>query len=148
MFGMDFTQIPLLSMLRGRLGYLSQRERVVAENVANSETPGFRPKDLKPFSFDAQLQALRAPDGASQAGAGQTMTQPGHMSLNRGGGGANAKYQSVTARDSETRLDGNSVVLEEQMMKMTDARMNYDAAIGFYQKSLGLLRLAARAPGK
>ena len=33
-------------------------------------------------------------------------------------------------------------------MKMSDARMSYDAAIGFYQKSLNLLRLAARAPGR
>jgi flagellar basal-body rod protein FlgB len=40
------------------------------------------------------------------------------------------------------------VVLEDQMIKMTDARMNYDAAIGFYQKSLSLLRMAARAPGR
>jgi flagellar basal-body rod protein FlgB len=38
--------------------------------------------------------------------------------------------------------------LEEQMMKMTDARMNYDAAVTFYQKSLGLLRMASRAPGR
>ncbi len=52
------------------------------------------------------------------------------------------------APDSETRLDGNKVVLEEQMMKMTDARMNYDAAVTFYQKSLGLLRMAAKAPGR
>ena len=50
-------------------------------------------------------------------------------------------------KDTETTLDGNSVVLEEEMMKMTDARMNYDAAISFYQKSLGLLRMATRRPG-
>jgi len=49
--------------------------------------------------------------------------------------------------DSETTLDGNQVVLEEEMMKMTQARMDYDAAIGFYQKSLAMLRLAARKPG-
>ena len=49
---------------------------------------------------------------------------------------------------SETTLNGNSVVLEEEMIKMSDARMNYDAAIGFYQKSLNILRLAAKPPGK
>ena len=54
----------------------------------------------------------------------------------------------VAGRDSETTLNGNAVVLEEQMLKLADARMNYDAAIGFYQKSLGLLKLAARAPGR
>jgi flagellar basal-body rod protein FlgB len=38
-------------------------------------------------------------------------------------------------------------VLEEEMMRMADARMNYDAAITFYQKSLGMLRLATKKPG-
>ena len=62
--------------------------------------------------------------------------------------GAQQKFKSQRMRDSETKLDGNSVVLEEEMMKMSDARMNYDAAISFYQKSLNMLRMAARAPGK
>jgi flagellar basal-body rod protein FlgB len=53
----------------------------------------------------------------------------------------------VSAPDSETTLDGNQVVLEEQMLKMSESRSDYDAAIGFYQKSLGLLHLAIRKPG-
>ncbi len=32
------------------------------------------------------------------------------------------------------------------MLKMGEAKMNYDAAIGFYQKSLGMIRMAARSP--
>jgi len=54
----------------------------------------------------------------------------------------------TTGRDSETTLNGNAVSLEDQMLELTDARMNYDAAISFYQKSLGLLKLASRAPGR
>ena len=57
-------------------------------------------------------------------------------------------YKAVKTPDSETTLNGNAVVLEEEMMKLGDARMNYDAAIGFYQKSLNLLRLATRPPGR
>ena len=57
-------------------------------------------------------------------------------------------YKSDKVPDTETRLDGNSVVLEEQMLKMAESRMAYDAAIGFYQKSMNLLRMAARAPGR
>jgi len=142
---MDLSQIPLFAMLRGRLGYLSQRQQVIAENVANADTPGFLPKDLRPFSFAAQVESLRAPEGVS---GGPQMTHPNHMTLAVGGSAGRAKAKTQTVRDSETRLDGNAVVLEEEMMKMTDARMSYDAAIGFYQKSLGLLRMAARAPGK
>jgi len=143
---MDLSQIPLFAMLRGRLGYLSERQRVISENVANSETPGFLPKDLKPFSFASQMALAETQASAALA---PVTTQSGHISLARNDGGpGRAKVKTVTVRDSETRLDGNAVVLEEQMMKMTDARMNYDAAISFYQKSLNLLRTAARAPGK
>lgn len=139
---MDLANIPLFAMLRGRLGYLSERQRLISENVANSDTAGFAPRDLKPFTFEAQLQA-------SRSASLQAVTQPGHMvapSARRthAAGGA----RSVRAAGSETTLDGNSVVLEEEMMKMSEARMNYDAAIGFYQKSMGLLRMAARPPGR
>jgi flagellar basal-body rod protein FlgB len=140
MFGMDISEIPLFAMLRGRLGYLSARQQVIAQNVANSDTPGFLPKDLKPFTFDATLKA--------QSADAQVMTDPGHMQPKGSQASAKSGFKPITTRDSETRLDGNAVVLEEEMMKLTEARMNYDAAISFYQKSLGLLRMAARAPGK
>jgi len=50
--------------------------------------------------------------------------------------------------DSEARLDGNQVVLEDEMAKMTETRLDQEAAITFYQQSLTLLRTAAKAPGK
>jgi flagellar basal-body rod protein FlgB len=137
---MDSGEIPLFSMLRSRMGYLSERQRVIAENVANADTPKYAPHDLKPFSFEAQVKA------AATAGAGaMAVTQPGHMQAPSRPGLPGVK--AVTARDSETTLDGNSVVLEEEMMKMTDARMNYDAAVSFYQKSVDMLRMAIRKPG-
>jgi flagellar basal-body rod protein FlgB len=138
---MDLSDIPLFSMLRGRLGYLNERQKVIAENVANADTPNYRPHDLKPFSFEAQVKAA-----ASSAGV-QAMTQPGHMQAPNARRSLSGS-KPIRAADSETTMDGNGVVLEEEMMKMTDARMNYDAAIGFYQKSLGMLRTAIRAPGR
>ncbi len=138
MWLMEIADIPLFSMLRGRLGYLSERQKLIAQNVANADTPGYQPSDLKAFSFQAHVQA---------AGAIQPMavTQPGHMQAK---GHATPGIKAIKTKDSETTLDGNSVVLEEEMMKMSDARMSYEAAVGFYQKSLNLLRMAARAPGK
>ena len=137
---MDLGSIPLFSMLRERLGYLTERQRVVAENVANSDTPGFTPSDLKPFTFSVST--------AGQMAMAKTtaVTQPNHMAGPHGA--KRTAFRSVRGKDSETTLDGNSVVLEEEMLKMTEARMSYDAAIGFYQKSLNMLRLAARSPGR
>jgi flagellar basal-body rod protein FlgB len=72
------------------------------------------------------------------------MTEPGHLP---GPALGKASYRSDKRPDSETTLDGNAVVLEEQMVKLTDARMDYDAAIGFYQKALGMLKMASGRPG-
>ena len=143
MFGMNLADIPLFAMLRGRLGHLSERQRGIAQNVANADPPGFRPKDLKPFTFHAQAQVA-----AAQAAGAQMTAHPGHMispSTRRVGGGA---FKEIKSEVTETTLDGNAVSLEEEMMKMTEARMSYDAAIGFYQKSMNLLRLATKPPGR
>lgn len=135
---MSPNEIPLLSLLRGRMGYLNQRQKVIAENVANADTPGFTPRDLKPFSVQAQASGAVV----------QAVTQPGHMLPPNAKTGAAAAFKPQESRDSETRLDGNSVVLEEEMIKMTDSRTNFDAAVTFYQKSLALLQMATKAPGQ
>lgn len=140
---MDISGIPLFAMLRQRLGYLGERQRVIAQNVANADTPGFVGRDLKPFTFTAQMQGQ----------AGIAMVQPtqsavGHMPGSPRRIGGSATFRSVTAADSETTLDGNGVVLEDQMIKMGESRMEYEAAIGFYQKSMSLLRMATRPPGR
>ncbi|WP_293904172.1 flagellar basal body protein [Phenylobacterium sp.] len=137
---MNLAEIPLFSMLRGRLGYLSEQQKVLAQNVANADTARFTPQDLKPFSFEAHVQA--------QGPTVMAATQAGHLSPPSEKRGLGAAYKPVKTPDSETTLNGNSVVLEEEMIKMSDARMNYDAAISFYQKSLSMLRLAAKPPGR
>ena len=130
---MTLDDIPLLGMLKAKLGYDTRRQGLIAQNVANSETPGFAPKDLKPFTMQA-----------AAGGAAMAVTRGGHMAGRvRGASGAG----TVDAPDSEARLDGNRVVLEEQMMKMSEARADYDAAISLYQQSMAMLRTAARRPG-
>ena len=135
---MNLAEIPLFSMLRGRLGHLTEQQKVLAQNVANADTPRYTPEDLKPFSFSAQVNK-------AQGMAMMATTQAGHMTPKSEKRGA---FKAVNAPDSETKLNGNSVVLEEEMIKMSDARMNYDAAISFYQKSLNLIRMASRPPGR
>jgi flagellar basal-body rod protein FlgB len=141
---MNLNDIPLFQMLKGRLGYLDQRQQTIAENVANASTPGYVARDLKPFTFDAQVQSQLAMASPTTPTKTSAMHLEGAKPVPRRA----HTWKTASSPDSETTLDGNQVVLEEQMMKMTDARMNYEAAIGFYQKSLNMLRLAARAPGR
>ncbi len=134
---MGFTDLPLLSQIKGRLSWLDERQRVIAQNVANADTPGYVSRDLnQPTDFARAL--------AEGGGVRMVRTSAMHISP----AGASARFESRAAPDSETTLDGNSVVVEEQMLKMAESRMAYDAAIGFYQKSMQMLRTAARPPGR
>ena len=142
---MRLDDIPLLAMLKGRMGYLNQRQKIIAENVANADTVGFTPRDLKPQSFEQMVGGARGGSGGAGAPTTLARTNAAHIGNSAAAPGP---FKPQRAPDSETRLDGNSVVLEEQMLKMAESRMAYDAAIGFYQKSMNLLRMAARAPGR
>jgi flagellar basal-body rod protein FlgB len=131
---MTLDDIPVLAMLKSRLSYLADRQQVIAQNVANSDTPGYTAMDLKPFNVPGQ---------GGVAPVAPTLTSPMHLSPPSAVG---ASARPVSAPDSETTLNGNSVVLEEQMLKMAQARVDYDTAIGFYQQSLSMLQLAAKRP--
>jgi len=135
------TGISLLDALQSRMGYLSGRQKLVAENVANASTPGYKPKDLAAQDFSALVKGT----GAGETALGMSVTNSKHLQLDtvRAAGA-----KTVTALDSETTMDGNSVVLEEQMLKMAESRMQFEAAVGFYEKSMSMMRMAMKAPGK
>ncbi len=150
MTGMGPDDIPLFAMLKSRMGYLSERQKVIAQNVANGDTPDYQPRDLKAYSFKATLaqqsagQPYRGGPVAQPTGGVQMIaTSATHMAPSKPA----SIWRSPEGPDSETTLDGNSVTLEDQMLKMTDARMNYDAAVGFYQKSMQMLKTSTRRPG-
>ena len=136
---MTLDDIPLFATLKSKLGYLADRQQVIAQNVANTDTPGFTPSDLKPFTLPG------APGAAgSLPPITPTLTSPMHLTAPQGG---KMKNKSVLSPDSETTLDGNSVVLEEEMMRMSQARMDYDTAVSFYQQSMAMIQQAAKRPG-
>jgi flagellar basal-body rod protein FlgB len=127
--------ISIFATLKARLSYLTDRQQVIAQNVANSDTPGYTPSDLKTFVVPGQ-------NGLTPVAP--TLTSPMHlMAPTQTASGA----KPVATPDSETTLDGNSVVLEEEMIKMSQARSDYDAAVSFYQQSMQLLQTAAKRPG-
>lgn len=135
---MDLANSSFFGMLRTRLDQLSQRQRLISENIANASTPDYRPRDLDTSAFERAL--------ASQQRGGLTMTRTnaGHMSA----GGQIGAAQIVTRNDSETTIDGNAVILEEEMARAADTRMQYETGIALYQKGLQLVRMAVKPPGR
>jgi len=129
------TDIPILSMLRTRLSWSQERQRVLAENVANSDTPNYRGRDLAPPKF-------QEPTSVS-AGAVSTVslvrTENGHI----GGTGLSGSGFSTDFKGNyEVRPTGNSVSLEDEMMKVAANQMDYQAATAVYSRSLNLIKVA------
>ena len=145
---MDPSQMSVFSLMKARMQMLSERQKVIAQNVANVSTPGYVPNDINQDAFAATLERMagrsRAPGGPERTSL--LATQAGHMAP--AGGQSRAGVAVVKSPDSETTLDGNAVVVEEQMIKIAETRMDFDTMVGLYQKSLALLRLASRAPGR
>jgi flagellar basal-body rod protein FlgB len=131
---MAITDIPILSMLRSRLEWAQERQRVLSENVANSDTPNYRARDLKALKFDDPTQiAASAVSSVSLA-----RTESGHI------GGMHVSGSAFRSEKGnyEVRPGGNSVSLEEEMMKVAANQMDYQAATALYARSLNLLKIA------
>ena len=138
---MDLANTPFFGLLRARLGQLSERQRLISENIANASTPGYRPRDLDTSAFERLL----AQQGDSGGGLQMARTDPNHMAI---GGATSTQSNIITADDSETTMDGNAVILEDQMAKAQETRMQFETGLALYQKGLDLLKMAAKAPGR
>jgi flagellar basal-body rod protein FlgB len=132
--------IPVLNTLRQALGLHNARQRVIAENVANANTPGFTPSDISRSQFERVLS------GQAGASAGLRVTDARHYGA--APSGVAAQVDPERTPDSETTANGNSVVIEEQMVRANENRMRYESALSLYQKSLNMIRMAARPPGQ
>ena len=128
---MAIADLGVFSMLRTRMQWHQERQRVLAENVANSDTPNFKPRDLVEPKFDAS--------GASAGGALAMMRTSGsHM----GPSGAPETFDQNRNAGFETRPAGNAVNLEDEMLKVSSNQMDYAAVTSLYSHNLHLLKTA------
>lgn len=128
---MPITDLPILSMLRTRMEWHQERQKVLAENVANSDTPGFRPRDLSQPKFDRSEQPI--------ASVGLARTEAHHLA---GIGGKPSQFRADGKTNYAIRPGGNAVSLEEEMMRVANNQMDYQAATALYTRSLNLLKTA------
>lgn len=117
-----FSDLKLLNLASAMARHAAARHEVLAENIANADTPGYKAKDLEPFAaaFQRALDEDGSPVAAAKDATWRVIAQasPGTMSPN-----------------------GNSVSLEDQMIKSVEAQQDHDAATAIYKKSLDILRL-------
>jgi flagellar basal-body rod protein FlgB len=132
---MSISDLPMLSALRTRMQWHQERQRVLAENVANSDTPKFKPRDLVEPKFDAS--GASGPGGAMGT-LPMLRTSATHISAS----GAPETFDQNRKTGFETRPAGNAVNLEDEMLKVSTNQMDYAAVTSLYTRSLHLLKTA------
>jgi flagellar basal-body rod protein FlgB len=108
---------------------------VLSQNVANADTPSYVPHDLKAQNFRSMLKAAGGGDGAPQVTMART--EPGHIAPRRDPG----KFRDQKDReDYETAPSGNAVILEEQLMKVSETQTDFRMATSLYHKHISMIK--------
>ena len=128
---MALSDIPILSMLRTKMEWHQTRQRILAENVANADSPQFRPHDLTAPNFKREMEPPSA--------VTLVRTESNHIA---GANAAGSPFRNKNAGPYEIRPTGNAVSLEEEMMKVAANQMDFQAATTLYTHSLNLIKTA------
>jgi flagellar basal-body rod protein FlgB len=127
--------------LKQRMRFLQSRQKVLAENVANADTPGFKPKDIAQIGIDPATRgsdaARRMSTSAYSRVAGLQVTSPMHIGGAQAGAGTVEKGASY-----ETRPSGNAVNLEDEMLKVSQNQIDFQTAANLYQRGIATLKTA------
>lgn len=127
--------IGVMQGIATKMDWLNQRHSVISKNVANSDTPGYRPHDLKEPDFAAVIGNVATRTARISA----TATDEAHI------GGKNSAAQTREEKQKrvyEISPDSNSVVLEEQLMKSQTVLMDYQMMTNLYRKNVGMIKTA------
>ena len=144
---MPNSTIPLLAGIETRMSHLAARQRVVAQNIANSETPGFKARDVETPDFGAMLKsATGAEQRSGEVRRPQVVATEAMARL-----GATKSTSTATVEDSsatETKPNGNNVTLESQMLKVGEIQADFASVTNIYQKQIGFLKRSLGSQGR
>ncbi len=119
--------LSILRLASGLMAHATARQRVISENIAHADTPGYRARDIADFATTL--------DGQDAFSA--RMTRPGHIAFGADPNGFDPREATVLGAETP---NGNSVSLEDQMMRAAEVRQSHELAMGVYRKSMDILR--------
>lgn len=134
---MGLPSISLFTALADKMKWHQARQGVLAENIANADTPNYIERDLAPAAFGEQLKSVATVTVAT--------TSPMHIEAKSGGD--DGGFSSDGQTPFEVTPSGNGVTLEDEMMKVADNDMNFQAVTALYQRSIGIIRTALDRTG-
>ena len=133
---------PILSGIRRQMETLSDRQRVIAQNIANSETPGFKARTVEDADFSDLLGGTSGGIRVARPRVQLTAGMKGLGAIQPAGAGI------VLDKDvSETKPDGNNVTLEDQLLKLGQVQADFTAMSNLYRKQLMMLKTAVGKGG-
>ena len=138
---MDLRKIPLFDMMARRLAWLGARQQVLAGNIANADTPGYKPRDLKPLDFKSMAQGHMAGPLAP------VMTSPMHLAGFAPDGSAGDAKSEKAKNPVEVTYSGNAVTLEQELMKANQTATDYELTTNLYRKNIQMIKDALGRPG-
>ncbi len=136
---MDFTHQPLFAMISKRLNWLTERQRVLAQNISNVDTPGYKPRDLKTVSFEQMVK------GAS-ATMPMARTDSQHISTQNSSSGIGPN-DIAKEKPIETTLSGNAVTLDAELMKLGQTADDHALALNLYRDQIAMFRTVLGGQG-
>jgi flagellar basal-body rod protein FlgB len=119
--------LTIFRMAHAMASHAGTRQAVIAQNIANADTPGYRAADVTPFREIV----------ANSTGSAMRATRERH--LNASGTAATPRILQAAA-DGQANPNGNGVSLEEQMLNAVEVKRQHDRAIAIYKSTLGILR--------
>lgn len=128
-------KLNIFAVIAKRMDWLGQRQRVIADNIANADTPHYVPQDLDESQFLSLLQQRMKPVEPVATNAKHL-----HGTVVRDGP-AKSERQKETY---ETSPDGNAVILEEQLVKEAKIQGDYQTMVNLYRKHMEMFRTALR----
>lgn len=132
---MTIGNIALFQAMNAKMSYLTARQKVISQNVANADTPNYVAQDLRKADFSKMLGNI----GQNKMRVSMETSNPLHQMA------PDESPNPKIAKDKhpfEVAPDGNSVVLEEQMMKASDVQMEYAMMVNLYKDSADMIRTA------
>ncbi|MCX8476659.1 MAG: flagellar basal body protein [Sphingomonas sp.] len=130
---------PILAGIRERMQNLSERQRVVAQNLANSETPGYKAREVSEPNF----ASLVGGSGMIAAPRVELTSRMKSLGAIQPVGAGVILDKDIT----ETKPDGNNVTLEDQLLKMGEIQADFTAMTGLYRKQMSMLKTAVGGRG-
>ena len=124
--------IGLMKGIGGKMNWLNQRQIVTSENIANADTPGYKPRDLEKVDFGEVMKDVR-----NRPSIGQVATNPNHIGNDRDV--PNAKNRE-SRQVYEAAPEGNAVVIEEQLLRANTTQADYNLITNLYRKNVGMIK--------